>query len=149
MNLPHSVVDKCTFCIHRVKRGLAPACVQACVGGARIFGDLNDPESEVAKLVVRKEVAVLKPDIGTSPQVYYITADYDVMDEVHGYLHRTEQLKEEFNEFKRNHKGESHGDLIEGESTTKHIIKNMGTFVEEIPHKFIEIGKALKRLIFK
>lgn len=148
MNLPHAVVDKCTFCVHRVKQGVSPACVQACVGGARIFGDFNDPNSEVAKLLATERVTVLKPEMGTNPQVYYIMADKDIMDEVHSYKHRSEQLKKDFNDFKRNHIGMQHGDLIEGESTTKQIFKNMGSFAEEMPHKFLEIGKALKRLVF-
>ena len=148
MNLPYAVVDKCTFCVHRVKQGVSPACVQACVGGARIFGDINDPNSEIAKLVATEKVTVLKPEIGTNPQVYYIMADKDIMDEVHSYLHRSEQIKEEFNNFKENHKGMMQGDLREGESTTKQILENFMVFVEEMPYKFGEIGKALKRLLF-
>lgn len=148
MNLPHAVVDKCTFCVHRVKQGVSPACVQACVGGARIFGDFNDPNSEAAKLLATERVTVLKPEMGTNPQVYYIMADKDIMDEVHSFKHRSEQMKEEFNDFKKNHLGMQHGDLIEGESTTKGIFRNLGSFVEEIPLKFLEIGKALKRLVF-
>ncbi len=69
------VVDKCTFCNHRVENGQVPACVQTCLGRSRIFGDLNDPNSEVSRLVARHKTVVLKPDKGTRPQVYYIKPD--------------------------------------------------------------------------
>ncbi len=62
--------DKCTFCYHRVKQGLEPACVEACPTFSRIFGDLDDPESEVSKL------AVSGIPVGswhnTEPMVFYI-----------------------------------------------------------------------------
>lgn len=68
-------VDKCTFCLHRVEAGLLPACVETCVSGARIFGDLNDPQSAVATLVGKHPVQVLKKDMGTEPMVFYIGLD--------------------------------------------------------------------------
>lgn len=70
-----SVVDKCTFCHHRVTQGLAPACVQTCIGRARIFGDINDPKSEVARLVADMPTQVLRPEQGTKPHVFYIGLD--------------------------------------------------------------------------
>jgi len=69
------VADKCTFCVQRLEQGLAPACVETCVGGARIFGDLNDPDSTVSRIVNTQPVQVLKPDLGTKPQVYYVGLD--------------------------------------------------------------------------
>lgn len=68
--------DKCDFCIHRVSKGVAPSCVNACIGEARVFGDLNDPESEVAKLVANNPVSVLRQEMGTEPNVFYIAADH-------------------------------------------------------------------------
>ncbi len=66
--------DKCTFCSHRLEAGLLPACVESCVGGARIIGDLADPKSELRKLfdAHREELLVLKPEAGTSPHVFYL-----------------------------------------------------------------------------
>lgn len=73
------IADKCTFCVHRVDNGVAPSCVNTCQGEARIFGDLNDPTSEVAKLVAREAVQVIKPELGTAPRVFYIGADKGLM----------------------------------------------------------------------
>jgi len=63
--------------MHRVLKGLPPACVEACPAGARIFGDLNDPDSEIAKLMSTQPVQVLKPEMGTKPHVFYIDLDVD------------------------------------------------------------------------
>ncbi|MBI4185125.1 MAG: 4Fe-4S dicluster domain-containing protein [Proteobacteria bacterium] len=68
--------DKCDFCLHRVSKGVAPACVSTCVGGARIFGDVSDPESEISKLIASERVTVLRGEMGTLPNVYYIAADH-------------------------------------------------------------------------
>ncbi|BDG07906.1 4Fe-4S dicluster domain-containing protein [Anaeromyxobacter paludicola] len=71
---PKGVVEKCTFCIQRVRHGRYPACVEACPVGARKFGNLLDPESEIRQVMERKRVFVLKEDLGTQPQFYYFYA---------------------------------------------------------------------------
>ena len=69
------VADKCTLCAHRLDQGLLPACVETCVGGARTAGNMNDPESEVSKLLRRFPTAVLRPSQGTAPRIFYINLD--------------------------------------------------------------------------
>ncbi len=66
------VVEKCTFCDERLARGKMPACVEACPHGAMIFGDLEDPESEVRKTLKERFTIRRKPGLGTNPEVYYI-----------------------------------------------------------------------------
>lgn len=81
---PRGVAEKCSFCYQRIDRGLAfgltpgvdaaatPACVVACPTGARIFGDLNDPESPVSKALAGRDAYRLKEELGTEPRVYYL-----------------------------------------------------------------------------
>lgn len=68
--------EKCDFCVHRVKRGVEPSCVNTCQGRARIFGDINDPDSEVSKLLATNAYSVLMKGMGTEPNVFYIDADH-------------------------------------------------------------------------
>ena len=68
---PVGVVEKCTFCIHRVRKGRYPACVEVCPVGARKFGNLLDEESEIRYLMREKRVFVLKQDLNTKPKFYY------------------------------------------------------------------------------
>lgn len=73
------VVDKCTGCIQRVQVGMQTACVATCVGGSRIFGDLNDPTSE-ASLALKNAKNILRLDFekdgkDTDPNIYYINAE--------------------------------------------------------------------------
>jgi molybdopterin-containing oxidoreductase family iron-sulfur binding subunit len=69
---PKGVVEKCTMCDHRLAKGDIPACVEACPAGARIFGDLNDPQSPPRKALDKHAPSVLRPEQGTRPNVLYI-----------------------------------------------------------------------------
>lgn len=74
LNRETHTADKCTFCAHRTAAGLLPACVENCVGGARIFGDLRDPKSAVSKMLAayKGKIVVLYPEKSTDPHVYYL-----------------------------------------------------------------------------
>ncbi len=69
---PDGFVDKCTFCLHRVQRGERPACVSVCPTDTLHFGDLNDPESEVSRLLRTRRSKVLEPFSGTRPHVFFL-----------------------------------------------------------------------------
>lgn len=81
-------VEKCSMCQHRVDQGIAPSCVNTCQGRARIFGDINDPESEVSKLakewnlLEKRDETTLLPEQGTVPYLFYIDPD-NVMTKVY------------------------------------------------------------------
>lgn len=64
--------DKCTWCYHRIKRDEQPACVEACPVGARVFGRLDDPESEISKRIASLPTSVLKEHLGTHPKLHYV-----------------------------------------------------------------------------
>jgi len=68
---PKGVVEKCTFCIQRVRNGRYPACVEVCPAGARKFGNLLDPGSEIRYIIERKRVLVLKEELNTLPKFFY------------------------------------------------------------------------------
>lgn len=86
---PRGVVEKCSFCYHRIDRGLSlgltpgqdsdatPACVVVCPVGARVFGDLNDPDSKVNQILTQRPSFRLREDMGTGPRVYYLPAYRD------------------------------------------------------------------------
>ncbi len=89
---PRGVVEKCSFCQQRIDRGLelglipgvdadaTPACVVICPVGARIFGDLNDPESNVSQWLATHNSYRLRENLGTGPRVYYLPAEADEME---------------------------------------------------------------------
>jgi Fe-S-cluster-containing dehydrogenase component len=66
------IADKCDFCRHRLALAEEPACVLTCPTKARIFGDLNDPESDVSRLLSKEKlVRVMAPHVDTRPNIYY------------------------------------------------------------------------------
>ena len=72
MDDAHHVMSKCTFCKDRIAEGQKPFCAEACPANARVFGDLNDPESEPSKLLQQKKGVQYLPEMGTNPSVYYV-----------------------------------------------------------------------------
>jgi molybdopterin-containing oxidoreductase family iron-sulfur binding subunit len=66
------VIEKCTFCVHRVEKGRLPACVEACPAFALHFGDLDDPNSRVSRVLRSKTAFRLKEELNTRPKVYYV-----------------------------------------------------------------------------
>ncbi len=71
--------EKCNFCANRIENELKPACVSVCPTECRIFGDLDDPTSEVAQIVAREAFAVRKPEKGTGPKIFYLGADDSII----------------------------------------------------------------------
>jgi len=70
--------DKCSFCYHRVRQGLLPACVEVCPTQARIFGDLKSKASRLVRFARMNKIHVLKPALNTEPKVYYAQLDGEV-----------------------------------------------------------------------
>jgi Fe-S-cluster-containing dehydrogenase component len=68
---PQGVVEKCTFCLHRTRQGKLPACLEACPTGARVFGNMLDPKSEIRWVLEHKRVFILKEELGTRPRFFY------------------------------------------------------------------------------
>jgi molybdopterin-containing oxidoreductase family iron-sulfur binding subunit len=67
-----SVVEKCTFCIQRTRHGMTTRCTEVCPVGARKFGDLNDPNSDVSVLIKTRRVFRLKEELGNEPMIWYV-----------------------------------------------------------------------------
>ena len=68
---PKGKMEKCTFCIQRTRKGRLPACVEACPTGARVFGNLLDPDSEIRYVLKHKKVFRMKEELGTDPKFWY------------------------------------------------------------------------------
>ena len=68
---PKGVMEKCTLCHERTDRGDAPMCVACCPARARVYGDLDDPNSDISKIAREKNVRILLEEMGTSPRVFY------------------------------------------------------------------------------
>jgi len=68
----HGVVESCNFCAHLVDKGGVPACTTACPEGALVFGNLDDPESRISRVIAENSVKRIREDLGTEPKVYYI-----------------------------------------------------------------------------
>ena len=69
---PKGYVDKCTFCLHRVRKGEKPACVSVCPTNTMYFGDLNEPSNGLSDMLKKRKFKVLTPEAGTGPQVYFL-----------------------------------------------------------------------------
>jgi len=70
--------EKCTFCYHRVRRGLQPACVEVCPTKARVFGDTRQRSSPLARFFRFNKIQMLKPHLNTEPKVFYAALDASV-----------------------------------------------------------------------
>ncbi|MFH2067276.1 MAG: 4Fe-4S dicluster domain-containing protein [Pseudomonadota bacterium] len=68
---PKGTMEKCTFCVQRTRNGRLPACVEACPTGARVFGNLLDPDSEIRFVLKHKKVFRLREDLATDPKFWY------------------------------------------------------------------------------
>lgn len=74
---PEGYADKCNFCQHRVEQGNVPACVETCPTRARVFGDLDDPKSEVSQAIASaKTSTALKPQTGAKPKLIYLNSTF-------------------------------------------------------------------------
>jgi tetrathionate reductase subunit B len=81
------VVDKCDYCSHLLAAGIEePACVRNCVGKARVFGDLNDPQSQISRLKATIKTEEWHPEYGTQPMTPYVAPDQEVFKSADGLL---------------------------------------------------------------
>jgi Fe-S-cluster-containing dehydrogenase component len=72
------VAAKCTFCYHRLVKGLVPACVEVCPTGARVFGEVEKQPTPLARFLRFNDIQVLKPNLNTKPKAYYANLDGEV-----------------------------------------------------------------------
>ena len=78
MHPEKGVVDKCTFCLHRIRQDLSPACMLVCPTGARMYGDLNDKEGPLVQFIKDNNCVVLKPQLNTGAKLYYNALNQEV-----------------------------------------------------------------------
>ncbi|HAZ12485.1 MAG: 4Fe-4S ferredoxin [Bdellovibrionales bacterium GWA2_49_15] len=78
MHPEKNVADKCTFCYHRIAKGLLPACVEVCPTQARVFGDLNKRSSPLHHFLRFHPIRTLKSELNTRPKAFYANADQEV-----------------------------------------------------------------------
>ena len=71
LNEEKGIADGCDFCADRVAEGKQPWCVERCIGNAIVFGDLDDPDSEVSKTIRNTQGEPLSPEFGTKPKIFY------------------------------------------------------------------------------
>jgi Fe-S-cluster-containing dehydrogenase component len=69
---PKGYIDKCTFCAHRLEKGLKPACVEICPTSSLVFGDIHDPESEISKVLGSRKYIVNHAETGCKPNLYFL-----------------------------------------------------------------------------
>jgi dimethyl sulfoxide reductase iron-sulfur subunit len=74
---PVGVVEKCTFCVERIDVGELPFCVEVCPTGARVFGDANDPGSQVSELINEDGAVQMLSELGTDPHVFYLPVEHE------------------------------------------------------------------------
>jgi tetrathionate reductase subunit B len=88
------VADKCDYCLPRLDAGIEePACVRNCAGKARYFGDVNDPESQISKLIKDNKTSFWDPDSGTEPAQPFIAPDGEVFDVADGEINSQEEVR--------------------------------------------------------
>lgn len=107
-----------------------------------VFGDINDPDSEVARIVAANKTFTLRPEQGNAPQVYYIGLNEPIADPEFAFHHRSEQLHDRYNTFKRNSElgEELAGNIIDTDTgffgIAKQGVHNMINFIATAPAKF-------------
>lgn len=97
INFARKTADKCTFCSHRIDKGLEPACVEICPVKARVFGDLSDPKSKVSQILARNNVSVMKQDLRTLPKVYYLGLDMALDARKFGLIELENEIEHNYN----------------------------------------------------
>ena len=90
-----NTADKCDFCAERIDKGLQPACVEACPSRALVFGDMDDPKSELFQRIASLPTTVIKPELGTHPKVFYVAAEKSLK----GRISYSEDFKEQILEY--------------------------------------------------